>query len=199
MARTVDIPDVPKEKRRNPQSLRKIIAHLIFRLFNGEKERTINELSTHRQRSGARKPGSVIKRGVLYGILSDKSDIKYRHLEAFAYKAGVPTYVLLLFSRAYSDQQDINNFSKAYSDHQDATKRLELNLNKDVDIDLRNSFNDNSDIQELRKAADEARLNKEKMILFSKMIPSLVESHSNNIEDIDEWIETFKGSYHELT
>lgn len=162
----VEAPDVSREDRWNPQVLRMIIAHFINRYFGGQKKKTLGELKTHRERKTNNNDGSVIKRQKLDLILSDEAWIEYRHLEAFAHKAGIPTYVLLAFSRAYSDKADTRVATNATTV---------------------------ADLEKVKERAEEARRNLARMIAFSNAMKGLIENSTDEIGDIDDWIEAFKN------
>ncbi|WP_372922648.1 hypothetical protein [Roseovarius sp.] len=160
--------DVPRGDRLNPQVLRRLIAHLIDIYFNGEKKKTIEKLETHRPRLTSRRDGQVIKRTKLDGILKDDSWIEYRHLEAFAYKAGVPTFVLLAFTRALSDREEAT-----------------------VDAQEMSSVEELSDA---RARAEEAKKNIDQMIAFFEEARDLITTHTSSLEDVEVWIERYKKS-----
>lgn len=158
--------NIPRESRRNPQALRELIAHLINTHFDGQIKKTCDELKTLRKRTGTEK---AITRTVIEGLLKDQSPIHYQYLEAFANHVGVPTFVLLAFSRAYSDRKYI-------------AAGAELKGKKDI-----------SEAAEIRRDAENAKRNLNDMMNFFQSMASLVEKHSFDMDDFDQWVKIYNG------
>ena len=106
------------EKSRNPQVIRDLIRDIINEDFNGDvavaavkiSERGLRMLSKKRDYKG-------ITPSILYSIMRDDSHIKFSHLEIIAGYIGVPTGVLLIYTRCRSaervgDLDDVEHIRK---------------------------------------------------------------------------------------
>lgn len=165
--RVADPPHIAREKRLNPQVLRKIIVHLINRFFDGKKNRVYTTLRTHQERKQGRPEQTIIGKEKLDGILKDRSAIEYQQLEGFAHAAQVPTFLLLAFSRAHADQMDIY-----------AAERIARNATAE-------------DVEKIRERAAEAKKNRARMALFASQLSELIENHTDEIDDVDQWIDMY--------
>jgi hypothetical protein len=66
-----------------------------------EAERDINRW---RDAAANKRRRTEISQEILYAIVSDRTPLKYAHLEGFALALNVPASLILLFSRLYANQ-----------------------------------------------------------------------------------------------
>jgi hypothetical protein len=122
--------------RRNPQSVRKTLYDITTALYNNNLPEFADSLRLAlRTRMGRSLKSSFSSEGI-YGLLIDRTHIKYYHLESYARLIGVPVSLILLYSRMTSNQEDepphlnrsmIAAFLKILND---ASTKLEENPNQ---------------------------------------------------------------------
>jgi len=122
------VPKKEKKDRLNPQILRILFGYLVQVRFGGTLATAYNSLKTSRPRykQSSPKPIKPFTKNSLTGVLNDKQAISYIMLEAFADEAGIPTWVLLLFSRALSDDTDHHQSTDA------EFETIELNIRRTI-------------------------------------------------------------------
>jgi hypothetical protein len=103
----VTVEQIPETQKRNPNSLRFLIGHILGSYFESHKQ-AVEKL---RQWGGIYKgtrrgaPAKNINVKALSGILADKEYIAYWHLEIFAKQLGIPTGALLFISRLFANMR----------------------------------------------------------------------------------------------
>jgi hypothetical protein len=96
---------IPKTKKKNPNSLRFLIGHIVNFFFGGERREAANQMrrdggsyASNRKEGGPK----VLDEEMLSKILYDGTYIDYWQLEAIARAVETPSGALLLLSRMYS-------------------------------------------------------------------------------------------------
>jgi hypothetical protein len=79
---------------------------MLLLLFDGNQNAAIRALKTHQKR--AHSENGVFTRHKLPKVLRDDTLIEYAHIEGLAHYAGVPSFLLLLFSRVLSEHRDLS-------------------------------------------------------------------------------------------
>lgn len=97
---------IPELKRNNPQSLRKILYELTLRQFDRNLSRAASELKSALRTRRGRTLHSTLSGESLFNILSDRTHIKYYHLEAYARQLKIPVSLIVLYSRLTANQHD---------------------------------------------------------------------------------------------
>lgn len=122
------VPLLPPKQRLNPQMLRIVLAQLIKSRFGGIKKHAYETLKTSRSRFHPTTNRRLVPfdKNSLPDILNDKRQITYVMLEAFADEAGIPTWVLLLFSRTLSDDIDSRKSRHQISESDLAATKLNI-------------------------------------------------------------------------
>jgi hypothetical protein len=92
--------------RNNPQSLRRVLYDLTTKKFDHNLKVTASELKAALRTRHGRTLHSTLSKESLFNILSDRTHIKYYHLEAYARKLGIPVSLIVLYSRLTANQQD---------------------------------------------------------------------------------------------
>jgi len=100
-------------RRNNPQSLRKSLYDITRKRYDTDLFSAAAELRSLLRRRHGRTLHSAFSDEVLYNILTDKSHIKYYHLEAYARRLGIPVALMLFYSRLTANQQDSAPYENA--------------------------------------------------------------------------------------
>jgi hypothetical protein len=101
---------VDPNKKFNPNSLRQTLHEIVEKNFGGNRQLASKELSKVLSRGGgSRYRQKSISARLIENIISDESYIKYWHLEVFSEYIGLPTSVLLIFSRMKANASSSKN------------------------------------------------------------------------------------------
>lgn len=91
--------------RRNPRIIVETIREIIDADFNGNVRDAATAFTQQGKLNNSRKEREITA-SVLYSLLSDKNHIKYYQLEAIASYLGIPTGILLIYTRIKADVRD---------------------------------------------------------------------------------------------
>lgn len=107
--------EVPAEKRRNPNSVRRLLFQFIERVFNKNCVPAADALSKAPRVPGlARYYQRSFSGEVLYNLTRDDKSVSYTVLDAFARYHGVPLSLVLIFTRIHSEIDDPARRSKGH-------------------------------------------------------------------------------------
>lgn len=97
--------------KRNPNSLRFVLGHIVNFYFDGSRERAAEEISTKRRYVGERSDRKYksMNAEALSGILKDAAYVEYWHIEGISKTLGLPSGALLALSRLYALLRDEND------------------------------------------------------------------------------------------
>jgi hypothetical protein len=95
-----------QRKRNNPQSLRRTLYDATLKQYGDAPTLAAAKLSEALRTREGRTLHSSFSAEILYNILSDRSHIKYYHLEGYARDLGVPVSLILFYSRLTANQSD---------------------------------------------------------------------------------------------
>ena len=88
--------------------MRDVIGQMLLLLFDGNQNAAIDALRTHQPRVQSK----VFTRHKLPKVLRDQTLVEYAHIEGLAHHAGVPSFLLLLFSRVLSEHRELSEGGK---------------------------------------------------------------------------------------
>lgn len=93
-------------KRNNPQSLRKVLHDITHEKYGKNLQRAATQLQGFIRRRHGRTLHANFSDEILFNLLTDRTHIKYYHLEAYARSLSIPITLLLLYSRLVANQED---------------------------------------------------------------------------------------------
>lgn len=98
--------EVPAVKRRNPNSVRRLLFQFIEQVFNKDCVPAAAALSTAPRGSLSRSYQMSFSGEVLYNLTRDDKSVSYTVLDAFARYHGIPLSLVLIFTRIHSEIDD---------------------------------------------------------------------------------------------
>ncbi|MCQ0990555.1 hypothetical protein [Jiella marina] len=145
-------------KKKNPNSLRFIIAHLIKFYFDSRIDIASKEISKFGGIYVSNKSGHPPKKmnvKALSEITSDEDYIYYWHLESISKSVGIPAGALLLLSKVYSLERDGNHesakeFAKSIGEFSKILEEMlkDGNINKEYTDNMARCFIDSFKLEE---------------------------------------------------
>lgn len=154
----------PETRKKNPNSLRFLIADIIRLFHKGNQGVAAKEFAKYGGRYIAAKeghPNKTMNLKALYEILKDEDYVQYWHLESISRSVGVPAGALLFLSKAYSlvrdgDLRGVNSLAKSlrqFADHLEVIGRKNAIDREDFEK-MRHTFDETFKEPELFEATN---------------------------------------------